>query len=510
MVDRPQYDEDTATALRDARERFTNTFPGRVAAMRALTDTIGAVNASEAAESLRHEAHRLAGFAGMVGFRTISEQARQLESLATPGRGVAIDRAAITRSLDAMLDAFGLETKGPAPAWAVPAAAPATSSARILLVEDDRDQAEVVRAALTAAGHQVVWVPHGNEALASVRDSMPSLVLLDIDLPGLDGLSICRSLKADPALHSIPVMFMTARVALADRLTGLTLGADDYLVKPVDPSELQMRINLVLRRLPAVSAPGPVLSYDAFASSAAAELRKSDAAVALVRVPRGRFEAVAKHLLENLRRRDLLGRYDDSHAIVLLPELTAGAASARLREIATASASAGDRIQAGLAISSADARNFESLLSDADEALGRARAAGDAVAVHGGAAPAPTTTLTIVIAEDEPDIARIIDAQLKGAGYRTMLTFDGRRALEAIRTSAADAVVLDLMLPGMTGFEVLDHLRRLPDPTPHTVIVSARGRETDVTRAFELGADDYVMKPFSPQELLARLARLLR
>jgi hypothetical protein len=76
MVDRPQYDEDTAAALRDARQRFSETFHGRVASMRALADTIGPAPLAGAVESLRHEAHRLAGFAGMIGFRAISEKTR--------------------------------------------------------------------------------------------------------------------------------------------------------------------------------------------------------------------------------------------------------------------------------------------------------------------------------------------------------------------------------------------------------------------------------------------------
>jgi DNA-binding response OmpR family regulator len=116
----------------------------------------------------------------------------------------------------------------------------------------------------------------------------------------------------------------------------------------------------------------------------------------------------------------------------------------------------------------------------------------------------------VVIAEDDPDVTRIVDAQMRAAGYTAVIAFDGEQALAAVRTHAPDVLVLDLMMPKLTGFDVLAQLREGPAPRPRIVVLSARGREQDVMRAFELGADDYMTKPFNPQELLARIARLLR
>ena len=116
----------------------------------------------------------------------------------------------------------------------------------------------------------------------------------------------------------------------------------------------------------------------------------------------------------------------------------------------------------------------------------------------------------MLIVDDDPDVVHIIDARLKAAGLQTIVVFDGQQALHQVETSAPSVMVLELMLPKRSGFDVLARLRELPEPRPKVIVVSSRSREEDVMRAFELGADDYLTKPFSPQELLARVGRLLR
>jgi len=125
-------------------------------------------------------------------------------------------------------------------------------------------------------------------------------------------------------------------------------------------------------------------------------------------------------------------------------------------------------------------------------------------------APDAKAGVTVVVAEDDPDITRIIDAQVRAAGYTVITAPDGEQALAAVREHRTDVLVLDLMMPRLNGFDVLMQVRKLPAPRPRIVVLSARGREQDVMRAFDLGADDYMTKPFNPQELVARVARLLR
>ena len=120
--------------------------------------------------------------------------------------------------------------------------------ARILVVEDDPDISELIAHYLTRAGHDVDRLAHGGEAPRRVRESPPDLVVLDLMLPGLDGLMVCQALRADPATAAIPIIMLTARGEETDRVTGLELGADDYVTKPFSPKELVARIAALLRR----------------------------------------------------------------------------------------------------------------------------------------------------------------------------------------------------------------------------------------------------------------------
>ena len=98
---------------------------------------------------------------------------------------------------------------------------------------------------------------------------------------------------------------------------------------------------------------------------------------------------------------------------------------------------------------------------------------------------------------------------MRAGGFSTTIAIDGQQAIEAVEREQPDVLILDLMMPKMTGFDVLHRIRALANK-PRVIVLSARGREQDITRAFDLGADDYMMKPFSPQELRARIGRLLR
>lgn len=119
---------------------------------------------------------------------------------------------------------------------------------RILIVEDDEDILNLLNWHLKAADFQVLTAKNGRDGLTIAGDEHPDLILLDLMLPGLDGLSICKSLKKRDDTASIPIVMLTARGEEADRIVGLELGADDYVIKPFSPRELVLRIQAVLRR----------------------------------------------------------------------------------------------------------------------------------------------------------------------------------------------------------------------------------------------------------------------
>jgi DNA-binding response OmpR family regulator/HPt (histidine-containing phosphotransfer) domain-containing protein len=370
--------------LDETRQRFVESFVDRCVAMRALVEQAAGARVSASGAALMQAAHRLNGLAGTIGFPTVSARAAELERLVDAGDAGMFDVPAVDAAIEAIASAFendraslslGREGQPAPPLEPVAAVAP---GAKILVAEDDADQLAIVSTCLRDAGWVAAGVAAGNEVMARARAEKPAVILLDVAMPGLDGYSVCRLLKEDPELASIPVIFMTTQAGLHDRLAGLSLGADEFLTKPIDMRELVLRIQIVLRRTP--SAPSTPVS--------------------VIR--------------------------------------------------------------------------------------------------------------TIIIAEDDPEVVRILDAQVRAAGYAAVITGDGEEALAAVRERAADVLVLDLMLPRVNGFDVLSQLQSAAGPKPRIIVLSGRGREQDVVRAFELGADDYMTKPFNPQELIARIARLMK
>jgi two-component system phosphate regulon response regulator PhoB len=118
----------------------------------------------------------------------------------------------------------------------------------ILVVDDETDILELISYNLTKNGYRVTCVTSGEEAMQAARKDRPDLIILDLMLPGVDGLDVCRSLTADPATAQIPILMVTARGEDADIVTGLELGAHDYVTKPFSPRVLLARIRALLRR----------------------------------------------------------------------------------------------------------------------------------------------------------------------------------------------------------------------------------------------------------------------
>ncbi|MBE84053.1 MAG: DNA-binding response regulator [Gemmatimonadetes bacterium] len=124
----------------------------------------------------------------------------------------------------------------------------AEHSHTILLIEDEPDILDVVRYNLEQAGYGILAAGDGEEGLALAMSEIPDLVVLDLMLPGLDGIDVCKALREGEQTRDIPVLMLTARRDEVDRVRGLELGADDYVVKPFSPRELVLRVRAILRR----------------------------------------------------------------------------------------------------------------------------------------------------------------------------------------------------------------------------------------------------------------------
>jgi len=132
---------------------------------------------------------------------------------------------------------------------------------KILVVDDEPEAVELLEFNLRQAGYEVVAAADGAEALKKARAVLPGLIVLDLMLPEVDGLEVCKMLRRDPATTSIPVMMVTAKAAEIDRILGLELGADDYLTKPFSPRELVLRVKKILERGRTVAQEQDSLSF---------------------------------------------------------------------------------------------------------------------------------------------------------------------------------------------------------------------------------------------------------
>jgi two-component system alkaline phosphatase synthesis response regulator PhoP len=125
---------------------------------------------------------------------------------------------------------------------------------KILVIEDDPATSRLVDYALRHEGYQVLTAPNGLTGIRKVREEKPDLLILDVMLPGMDGFEICHRLRSDPATASLPILMLSAKAQEIDRNTGAKVGADEYLAKPADPSEIVSRVASLLTKK---SCPAP-------------------------------------------------------------------------------------------------------------------------------------------------------------------------------------------------------------------------------------------------------------
>jgi two-component system alkaline phosphatase synthesis response regulator PhoP len=182
-------------------------------------------------------------------------------------------------------------------------------SQRILVVDDDPQIVRLLRASLEQAGYQVFAAYDGETALHVLRRECPDLVVLDLMLPGCDGWDVTRVIRSDPTLAETPIIMLTARVEHRARISGLELGADDYVTKPFHPGELLARIQAVLRRAQrGPAAPGVIRAGDLMIDVSAHRVEVQGQAVHLTPTEFGLLHALAEHHGQALTRLEMIER----------------------------------------------------------------------------------------------------------------------------------------------------------------------------------------------------------
>ncbi len=368
------------------------------------------------------------------------------------------------------------------------------------------------------------------------------LVVLDLILPDRDGRDVLVQMREDAATAIVPVVVLSSNAGSVARAECMAVGADDFLEKPADPKVLRATAARLVKegreRRDAVRDGITGLPNRAGLMALYEECRRRAAPGAPITVAMVSLDPLAEvtmrlgedagdrfllevcsALHEALGKGDKLGRWETGELVAVLPERTADQAK-RILETTIRALTLDDALDgvrgAGIEITLsggvATVANEDSLheaISSAQRFLYAAKAS-EGETVHAEADALDLDTHTILMVEDDRVTATLLHHRLVRDGHEVVSFEDGREAYEWAAEEDFDLAILDVKVPGMDGFELLAKLRDIPryGGVP-IVMLTGMGSEADVVRGLELGADDYMLKPFSPTELLARVRRRL-
>ena len=412
----------------------------------------------------------------------------------------------------------------------------ASRARRLLVVEDDPEIAYLLSVMLAAEDREVVTAGSGEEAMRVLGAGEVALVVLDLILPDIDGRSLLSQIREHPERAHLPVVVLTARAGPDTRQDCYRLGADAFVEKPFDPEELAADIGVRLQRAAEAERAAHRDALTSLLNRAGLQARCDgmDSGYTLAALEIDSFaerserwgwgqtervtQAVAGALASQTPAGVALARVGGEDFAFLMPgidpeamgRLAAGALET-VRNPGLEGLGPGEApLTATVAVVAAEPGT--PLVEALDTARRRIfltrEAEGDRVLIEEPAHP--DRRARVLVAEDDEISATILLHRLEKEGLDVVRFKDGQDAFDAAQAEVPDLVILDVKMPGLDGFEVLGRLRKDPRyaRTP-IVMLTSLGQEADVVRGFGLGADDYILKPFSPTELTARVRRLL-
>lgn len=420
--------------------------------------------------------------------------------------------------------------------------------ARLLALDDDVVILDVLRALFRGTGIEVSTVSDAQLFWSSLESTQPDLVLLDVDMPDVSGLELCRALRSDRRWATIPILVLTGSVAPAKVVGVFHAGADDYVSKPVVGTELEARITNRLerermrRQLAESDHLTGLFNRAAFERAFGRMSRRAAAAgepVSLALLDLEGFRAlneehghaVGDAVLQRLGTildkafagDDVVGRWGDHEFTVAMLGLRREEGVARVSTLIDAwrseSFGEGGRLRPRLSaavseqgVDGADMReHYRALVPTIREVE---RAGAFRVVPVGWRPRKEEGVVDVVIVEDDPAVANLLLHTLEVRGLTGVHLADGALAVDRLTGAAAlrtQVVLLDVDLPGLNGLDVLDRLRAdgVLERT-RVIMLTARSSESEVLAALRLGASDHVAKPFSLPVLMQRVRRAVR
>jgi diguanylate cyclase (GGDEF)-like protein len=410
-----------------------------------------------------------------------------------------------------------------------------TDHQRLLIIEDDPEIQHMLSVVLAADDREIVSVETAAEARAALAAQHIDLVVLDLILPDVDGRSLLSELRAARETAATPVVVMTARSGPDVRQDCYALGADAFIEKPFDPEKVTADIGVQLERQAAaerqaLTDPLTGLENRAGLEAGCAEL-EAEYGLGVIQLDGfgerserwgwDRSERIVREVARGLREaipeEYRLGRLGGGDFALLAPgadlesiRIIASEALEIVKSLEVEELEEGEpALTATIGVLTARPEDpFDESLEIARQRIFQARALeGDQVVAEDATA---TAEGRVLVAEDDEISATILLHRLEKEGLEAVRFDNGSDALQDALRETPILVILDVKMPGLDGFEVLERLRK--DQTfSHVPIImlTSMGQEADIVRAFRMGADDYILKPFSPTELSARVRRLL-
>lgn len=490
---------------------------------------------------------------GMELLRALSDRFPPVPAIVFTRSDAFTDRVEVAR-----LGGRGFLRKPMAPARAIDAIEPLLRptdrrESVVLAVDDDPTILEAVRFVLEPHGVRVETLAEPERFWEALETAAPDVVLLDVDMPRVNGLELCRVLRNDARWKSVPVIFLTSRADPTTVQAVFAAGADDFVGKPFVGPELGARIQNRLERvrlqrsLAETDALTGVLNrrgseevLERFLRLAAGQGDPLAFAVVDLDCFKGINDRcghsvgdevlarVARLLQKRFRAQDVVARWGGEEFVVGMYGMDRADGVQRLAEAlevlreesfgAPGAETFGVTFSAGVAEYDTDGRDLQALYRAADAAMYAAKRAGRDRVLPSGWEPGQgdgPRNVDVLVVEDDPAIARLLQHALETRGLRHEWVDNGEVAANLLTGNTpelrARVVLLDVDLPGLDGLGVLRVLsrERLTERT-RVIMLTVRTHEAEVVRALELGAFDHVSKPFSVPVLLQRIRRALR
>jgi diguanylate cyclase (GGDEF)-like protein len=493
------------------------------------------------------------GRSGLELLAELTAHTPRIPVIVLTGSGAFTDRVEVART-----GGMGFLQKPVSPGTAVDAVEGVLHRGRhgrssVLAVDDDPLVLEAVRALLAPAGVEVHALDDPLRMWDALEEVCPDAVLLDIDMPGVGGIELCRVMRNDARWSATPVIFLTARTEAETVERVFAAGADDYVAKPFVGPELVTRVTnrlerVQLHRALADSDPLTGVANRRRSQELMGQLlhlaARSKRPFALALLDLDHFKQVndryghgtgdevlrrvARLLERAFRAEDVVARWGGEEFVVGMYGMDKDDAVARLAEVLdqlreeafTLPGSEPLRVafSAGIAQFPVDGADLPALYRVADATLYQAKEAGRGLVLPAGWTPERPDRaehVDVLVVEDDPAVAQLLLHALETRGYGSRWIADGREAADALTgsrpTLRARLVLLDVDLPGMDGHAVLRRLARdrVLERT-RVIVLTVRAHEAEVVQALEEGAFDHVSKPFSVPILLQRIRRAIQ